>query len=327
MTSTNVFVTRQIARPAIERLEKVADVEVWPANEPPDRKTLADRLSRVDGLLTMLTDPITADLIENAPNLKAISQMAVGFDNIAVEAATRKGIPVGHTPGILTETTADFAWALLMAAARRVVESHNQVQQGIWQPWGPDVLTGYDVYGATLGIVGFGRIGQAMARRARGFNMRVLYYSRKRYPQQEEKFGVTYAPLDTLLSESDFVSLHVYLSSETRHLIGREQLERMKPTAVLINTARGAVVDNDALADALQSGKIAAAALDVFDPEPIPPDHLLLRLPNVVITPHIASASKGTRQRMAELAVDNLIAGLEGRRMPHCANPEVYEKV
>lgn len=325
MTPTTVFVTRQIARPALERLERVAKVEVWPESEPPDQQTFTDRLSRIDGLITMLTDPITADLIENAPNLKAISQMAVGFDNIAVETATRKGIPVGHTPGILTETTADFAWALLMAAARRVVEAHNQVQQGIWQPWGPDVLTGYDIYGATLGIIGFGRIGQAMARRARGFDMRVLYLDSDRHPQQESELGVEFTSLDTLLAESDFVSLHVYLSPETHHLIGRRQLEQMKSTAVLINTARGAVVDNDALAAALRTDKIAAAGLDVFDPEPIPSDHPLLSLPNAIITPHIASASKGTRLRMADLTVDNLIAGLEGRRMPHCANPEVYD--
>ena len=321
MTQPTVFVTRQIPQPALERLRRHAAVEVWPDDEPPDRQTLIDQVAEVDGVLSMLTDPITADFFENTPRLKAISQMAVGFDNIAVDAATRKGIPVGHTPGILTETTADFAWALLMAAARRVVEAHNQVQRGVWQPWGPDVLTGYDVHGATLGIIGFGRIGQAMARRAQGFDMRVLYFDRDRYPLQEATLGVQYAPFDTLLTESDFVSLHVYLSPENRHMISRDQLKRMKQTAVLVNTARGAVVDNDALAEALLAGEIAAAGVD---PEPIPVDHPLLGLPNAIVTPHIASASKNTRLHMAEMAVDNLIAGLEGRRMPNCANPEVY---
>lgn len=324
MAEMTVFVTRMIPQPALDRLKEKAQVEVWQQEDPPPYELLLEKAARVDGMLTLLTDKIDSRLIESAgPRLKVISQMAVGFDNIDVAAATRKGIPVGNTPGVLTETTADFSWALLMAAARRVVEGDKEVRQGIWRAWGPDVLTGYDIYGATLGIVGFGRIGQAMARRARGFDMKILYHDPNCGEEAGAALGAECASMDDLLARSDFVTLHTYLSKETYHLIGREELKKMKPTVILVNTSRGPVVDPDALAWALENNIIAAAALDVTEPEPIPRDSPLLKLENIIICPHIASASKATRLRMAHMAVDNLIAGLEGKKLPNCANPEV----
>jgi glyoxylate reductase len=324
---TRVFVTREISREAMAKIPIQVEVETWAQDSPPPLAVLTDKAAQVDGLLTLLTDPIDARVIEEgaANHLKVISQMAVGFDNIDVQTATIQGIPVGHTPGVLTETTADFAWALLMAAARRVVEGHNEVQHGIWRPWGPDVLCGADVYGATLGLVGFGRIGQAVARRARGFNMRVLYTQPDRDLKAEAELGAEYLPLNEMLAQSDFVSLHASLSPQSRGMIGVAQFAAMKPGVIFINTARGAMVDHDAIHQALLTGKVAAAALDVFDPEPIPPAHPLLALPQVIITPHIASASTLTRRRMAFMAVENLLAGLEGKRLPFCANPRVYE--
>lgn len=325
MAQQRVFVTRKIAAAALDRLSGQAAVEVWADETPPPYEILLDRAAQVHGLLTLLTDRIDASLIESAgPDLKVISQMAVGFDNIDTAAATRRGIPVGNTPGILTETTADFAWALLMAAARRVVEADKEVRAGIWRPWGPDVLTGYDVHGATLGIIGFGRIGQAVARRAKGFDMHILYADPDCDHSAAPALNAECVDLHELLARSDYVSLHVYLSKETYHLIGRDELNKMKTTAVLINTARGPVVDPEALNWALRSGVIAAAALDVTEPEPIPRDSPLLELDNIIIAPHIASASKATREKMAVMAVENLIAGLNGERLPHCANPEVY---
>ena len=323
-----VFITRKIYAPALEPLIGKVDLDVWPHEEPPALDVLIEKAAAADGLITLLCDPINAQVVQrgSSGHLKVISQMAVGFDNIAVAEASAAGIPVGNTPGVLTETTADFAWALLMAAARRVVEAHNEVQQGIWRPWGPDVLCGADIYGATIGLVGFGRIGQAMARRARGFNMKLLYTQRHRDEQAERELGAEYVSLDDLLERSDYVSLHAYLSPETRGMMGAAQFARMKPGAIFINTARGAMVDQTALNNALTSGKLAAAALDVYDPEPIPQDSPLLKLPQVVITPHIGSASTKTRQRMAFMAVENLLAGLEGERLPYCVNPNVYEK-
>ncbi len=324
MNKPKVWLTRSIYQPALQKLSEVAQVEVWPAENPPPPEIIFERAAEMDGLMTMLTDPITAQIIDHAAHLKVISQMAVGFDNIDIQAATRRGIPVGHTPGVLTETTADFAWALLMAAARRVVEADREVHQGIWRPWGPDVLTGVDVFGATLGIIGFGRIGKAVARRAQGFSMKVLYNDPQRDEQAEKEWKVEYRDLDSLLSEADFISLHTYYTPQLRHLMNRERFARMKNGAIFINTARGVLVDHDALLWAVETGKIAAAALDVFDPEPIPANHPLLKHPNVIITPHIASASTFTRQKMAFIAVENLIAGLRGQRLPHCANPQVY---
>jgi glyoxylate reductase len=321
-----IFITRAIHAKAIERLRDSAHVEVWPEEGPPPHTVLLEKAAQLDGIITLLTDPVDAGFIQNASRLKVISQMAVGFDNIDISAATARGIPVGHTPGVLTETTADFAWALLMAAARRVPEAERQVRAGIWKPWGPNILTGPDIFGATIGIVGFGRIGQAVARRARGFDMRILYNDPKRHPELEKELGVQYADLDQLLKEADFVTLHTYLSPETENIIDRAALAKMKSSAILINTARGAVVDSEALVEALKSGQIYAAALDVFDPEPIPTDSPLLEMDNVIITPHIASGSIQTRARMAEIAVDNLIAALSGERLPYCANPQIYDR-
>lgn len=327
MPQPHVFITRKIPQPVLERITGKAQVEIWPQANPPPYELLLEKAAQVDGLLTLLTDKIDARLIESAgPQLKVISQMAVGFDNIDTAAATRKGIPVGNTPGVLTETTADFSWALMMAAARRVVEGDKEVRAGIWRAWGPDVLTGYDIYGATLGIVGFGRIGQAMARRAKGFNMQILYSDPNCGKEAGAALGAECVSLDDLLARADFVSLHTFLSNETYHLIGREQLRKMKPTAILVNTSRGPVVDPAALAWALENNIIAGAALDVTEPEPIPRDSPLLKLENIVICPHIASASKATRLRMAQMAVDNLLAGLEGKDLPNCANPEVKMK-
>jgi len=327
MPRPKVFVTRQIAREALDRLSQVADVEVWPEEYPPPHEILLQQSARCDAMLTMLTDPIDSAVIEaTRPGFKVISQMAVGFDNIDVESATRRGIPVGHTPGVLTETTADFTWALLLAAARRVVEADRQVRQGIWKPWGPDVLTGIDVYGATLGIIGLGRIGQAVARRAKAFEMRILYHNRHRNLEAEQALGVEYCDLNDIFRNSDFVSLHLNYTPAAHHLVNRQRLELMKPTAILINTSRGPVVDSEALVWALQNRKIAAAALDVFDPEPIPKDNPLLKMENVVITPHIASASRETRRRMAFMAVENILAAFQGKPIPYCANPQVYTR-
>ncbi|GAB4481388.1 MAG: D-glycerate dehydrogenase [Anaerolineae bacterium] len=325
MSQPVVFVTRIIPEEGLAPLRAAARLDVWPDELPPDHAALCERVRGVDGLLCLLTDPVDAAVMDAAgPGLKVISQMAVGTDNIDRAAATARGIPVGHTPGVLTDATADFTWALLMAAARRVVEADAFTRAGRWQTWGPTLLAGADISGAVLGIVGLGRIGQAVARRAQGFEMQVLYHDRQRDPEAEARLGVEFAPLDDLLRAADFVTLHVPLTAETHHLISAAQFALMKPSAILVNTARGPVVDPAALADALRERRIAAAALDVTDPEPIPPDSPLLALDNLIITPHIASASIRTRGRMAAMAAENLLAGLRGERLPHCANPEVY---
>lgn len=321
-----VFVTRKIFSEALERISSFAELAVWPEDFPVTHKALLAQAVQVDGMLTMLTDPIDAAVIQlgREHSLKVISQVAVGFDNIDINAATLASIPVGNTPGVLTETTADLAWTLMMTAARRVTEGFDEVRRGTWRPYALDTLCGADIYGATLGLVGFGRIGQAMAARACGFNMRVLYTQRSRDLEAEKKYNATYVSLEDLLKESDFISLHAYLSPETRGMIGAQQFAMMKPTAVFVNTARGAMIDSAALVAALQNGKLAAVGLDVFDPEPIPADSPLLKMPQVVITPHIGSASLQTRKRMASMAVENLEAGLAGKPLPHCANPAVY---
>ncbi len=313
------FVTRRLPGGALDRLRAVAHVDVWDDDLPPPREALLAGVSGAEGLICLLTDRIDAEVLAAAPRLRVVSTMAVGYDHIDVATATARGIPVGHTPGVLTETTADLAWALLLATARRVVEGDRFVREGRWRTWDPNLLLGYDVHGATLGIVGMGAIGQAVARRATGFGMRVLYTRRS---ERAACVGQRVA-LDDLLRESDFVSLHVPLTEETRHMIGERELRLMKPTAILINTARGSIVDQAALAKALRKGLIAGAGVDVTEVEPIPPDDPLLAVPNVVILPHIGSASHATRARMAEIAVENCIAGLEGRPLPHCVNPEV----
>jgi len=307
-----VYVTRKVPEAAIDRLRQECEVEVWEGELPVPREVLLEKVRDIDGLFCLLTERIDQELLDAAPRLRVVSNMAVGYDNIDVAACTARGIPVGNTPGVLTETTADLAFALLLAAARRLVEGVDYVRAGRWKTWGPMLLMGQDVHGATLGIIGMGRIGQAVARRARGFDMRVLYHNRHPVPDAAAKLGATYVDLDTLLRESDFVSLHVPLTEETYHLIGREELRKMKPTAVLVNTARGGVVDPEALREALREGWIAYAALDVTEPEPIPPDDPLLRLPNCIVVPHIGSASVATRTKMALMAAENLLAGLRG---------------
>ncbi|MFQ6057326.1 MAG: glyoxylate reductase [Anaerolineae bacterium] len=326
MAKPKVYVTRLIPEKGLDMVREFCQARVWEGELPPPREVLLEEVREIDGLLSLLTDKVDAELLDAAPNLKVVSQYAVGFDNIDVAECTRRGIPVGNTPGVLTDTTADFAFALLMAAARRIVEADHFVRAGKWKTWGPTLLLGQDVHHATLGIIGFGRIGQAVARRAKGFEMRILYYDIVRRQDLEEAWGVEYTDMDTLLRESDFVTLHTILSPETYHLIGERELKLMKKTAILINDARGPIIDPQALYRALKEGWIAYAALDVTEPEPIPADDPLLTLDNLIIAPHIASGSFTTRTKMATMAAENLIAGLKGERLPNCVNPEVYEK-
>ncbi len=327
MTKPKVFVTRKIAQKALDTIGAIAEVEVWEDELPPPRDMLLKKVPDIDGLLSLLTDKIDATLMDAAPKLKIVSNMAVGYDNIDVSEATNRGIFVGNTPEVLTETTADFTFALLLAAARRVVEADVHTKKGKWKTWGPLVLLGHDIHNATLGIVGFGRIGAAVAKRAIGFNMQVLYYDKVRRPDEERELGLEYVPdLIELLARADFVTLHIALTGETHHLIGAAELAAMKPTAILVNTSRGPVVDQKALYQALRSGRIFAAALDVTEIEPVPPDEPLLTLDNVIITPHIASASVTTRTKMASMAAANLIAGLRGEMPPQCVNPEVASR-
>jgi len=324
-----VFVTRMIAEPALEQLRAAAEVEVWPDEMPPPHGELIGRLDKIDGVLSMVSDRFDAETIAGAPRLLVISNLAVGVDNIDLTAATRAGLPVGHTPGVLTETTADLAFALLMAAARRVAEGDRFVRDGRWRTWAPGIMLGQDVYGATLGIIGWGAIGRAVARRGAGFGMRILYAARdpkRAADAANAPAGAEQADLARLLAESDFVSIHVPLASTTHHLIGARELAAMKPGAIIINTARGPILDQKALFDALASGHLAGAGLDVTEREPIAMDEPLLTLPNVVITPHIGSASHATRLKMAQLAVDNLLDVFAGKMPRHCANPRVKSK-
>jgi len=320
-----VFVTRQLPGEALGRLSKHVELRVWEDELPPPREALLERAREADGLITLLTDRVDGALLEASPSLRAVSNVAVGYDNIDVAACTARRVPVCNTPGVLTETTADFAFALLMGLARRVAEADAYVRAGKWRTWSPTLLLGADVHGTTLGIAGLGQIGAAMARRARGFGMRVLYVSRQPRPELEAELGLWRVDKATLLAESDFLSMHVPLTPQTRHWLGRAELAAMKPGAMLINTARGTVVDQAALIEALASGHLGGAALDVTEPEPLPMDSPLLKLPNVLIAPHIASASHATRGRMASMAVDNLLAALDGRRPPHCVNPELFK--
>ncbi len=323
MARARVFVTRDIFPEVLEKIRSEADMEVWPDELPPSYQILLEKCRTTEGILCMLSDRLDAPFIEACPRLKVISTMAVGYDNIDVAAATSRGIRVGNTPGVLTETTADMIFALLMAAARRIVEADSFTRQGLWKTWTPMGLLGQDIHHATLGIIGLGRIGLEVAKRARGFDMHILYYSRTRKtPEEESRLGLEYVDrMPDLLRRSDFISLHVPLTSETKRLIGPKEFAMMKPTAVFVNASRGLVVDQRALYEALKNRTIFSAGIDVTEIEPIPKDDPLLTLPNLVISPHIGSASFPTRRTMAMMAAENLLAGLHGKVPPHCVNP------
>lgn len=322
-----VYITRKIFPEAIDIISKVAEIKVWESESAVPYQTLLKQVKDIDGLLCMLSDKVDASVLDAAPRLKVVSNYAVGYDNVNVAQATKRGIAVGNTPGVLSETTADLAFALLMAAARRIAEADKYTRNGLWQVTAnPRLLIGRDVHHSTLGIVGLGRIGAEVARRGKGFQMRVLYHNRNRREDVERELGVEYvATLAELLSQSDFISLHVPLTEDTRRIIGAAELAMMKPTAILVNTSRGQVVDQKALYQALKSGQIAAAAIDVFEVEPVAADDPLLTLDNIVFTPHIGSASTATRTKMAVMAAENLVAGLQGKMLPNCVNPEVYK--
>ncbi len=318
MNEPRVFVSRIIPAAGLDLVKQACDSEVWPERLPPPREVMLEKVRGVDGLLCLLTDRIDGDLMDAAGSqLRVISQIAVGYDNIDLAAARQRGIPVGHTPGVLTEATADLAFTLLLSGARRIVEGMQYIRDGKWDTWEPETLLGADLSGATLGIIGLGRIGQAMAQRARGFNLRIISCDPVLSDEEIRDRGAEPAGLEDLLRQSDFVSVHTPLTPETRHLINADALAIMKPTAVLVNSARGPIVDLVALEAALRQGQIAHAALDVTDPEPIAADHPILALPNVTIVPHIGSASVRTRDQMAEIAANNLLAGLRGEPLPH----------
>jgi glyoxylate reductase len=319
-----VFVTRLLPEAGLKLIKEHCDAEVWTDSLPPPHAVLCQKVAGCEGLVALLTDRIDAALLDAAPRLRVVSNFAVGFNNIDVPAATQRGIAVGNTPGVLTDATADMAFCLLIAAARRVVEGHQYTLAGKWKTWEPLGHLGQDLVGRTLGIVGMGRIGYAMAQRCHGgWGMKVLYHDVYRNEKAEQELGARQVDFDTLLRESDFISLHTDLNEKTRGMFSTEQFRKMKRTAVLINSARGPLIDQKALTEALRSGTIFAAGLDVTDPEPPSPDDPLLRLPNVVIAPHIASATVGTRNAMAELCARNLLAGLKGEQLPAWVNPEV----
>lgn len=326
MTKPRVFVTRTIPEGGLRLVREACDMTLWEDDLPPPHDVLLAKAHDCDGLLSLLTDRIDGALIDSCPKLRVVSNYAVGFDNITVPDATARGVLVGNTPGVLTETTADFAFALLMAAARCIPEGIDYVRAGKWQTWGPLLLLGHDIHHATLGLVGLGRIGAEMAKRAKGFDMRVVYTDVMRREDLEASLGLEYASLDEVLAQSDFISVHTPLTTETRGLLGPAAFGKMKRTAIVINTARGPIINTDALVDALRNQVIAGAALDVTDPEPLPADHPLVQLPNCIVVPHIASASHHTRTRMAEIAAENLLAGLRGEPLPAGLNPEAQGK-
>jgi len=324
-----VFVTRKLPDEGLRMITERFDTTVWASEEPPSVQEIIQNAKDCEGLVTLLSDLIGADVIDQLPKLKVIVQYAVGYDNIDVPYATQRKIAVTNTPGVLTETTADLAWALIMAASRRLVEADKYVREGNWNvAWGPEMLLGSDVYGATLGIIGLGRIGSAVARRAAGFNMKILCHTRSEnwYTQELDKVAnAKRVDLETLLQESDIVSLHIPLSPETRHLLGEKEFCLMKSSSILVNTSRGPVIDEEALIKALESGQLGAAGLDVFTQEPIQKDSPLMKLSNLVLAPHIGSASTKTRATMATMCAENLIAALKGNRPPNLVNPEVFE--
>ncbi|HZZ78146.1 MAG TPA: D-glycerate dehydrogenase [Gemmataceae bacterium] len=322
-----VFVTRVIPEAGLTLIRNACDAEVWPDPLPPPADVLLAKIADLDGLVALLTDRLDAAVLDKAARLKVISNFAVGFNNIDIKACTERGIAVGNTPGVLTDATADMAFCLLIGAARRLVEGHQYTLAGKWKTWEPLGHLGQDLAGRTLGIVGMGRIGAALAKRCHGgWDMKILYHDVHKNAGAESQFGARQVDLPTLLRESDFVSLHTDLNESTRGMIGVTQLQMMKRSAVLINTARGPLIDAKALADALADGVIFAAGLDVTDPEPLPPGDPLLKLPNVIIAPHIASATVQTRNHMAEICARNLIAGLTSQTLPAWVNPEVAPK-
>ena len=326
MSRPRVYVTRRLPQPALDIIRPIADFTLWDREDvPPSRQVLLREVTQVDGLLSLLTDRIDGEVMDAAPRLRVVSNFAVGFDNIDIPAATQRRIVVTNTPEVLTETVADFAFCLMLAAARRLVEGDRYARDGKWKTWEPLLLAGQDMYRATLGLIGLGRIGSAVARRAKGFEMRVMYYDPFRREDLEQSLQIEYRPFTDVLRQADFISVHVPLSEQTRHLIGRDQFSMMKPTAVFVNTSRGPVVDQQALAEALAARRIFAAGIDVFEREPVPTDDPLLAQGNAIVAPHIASASIPTRIRMATLAAENLVAVLQGKRPPNPVNPEVLK--
>ncbi|HYF80470.1 MAG TPA: D-glycerate dehydrogenase [Symbiobacteriaceae bacterium] len=323
MNRPTVYITSPLPEAAMRIIATACEYRQWTEDRPVPREVLLREAAGVDGILARLTDRIDGELLDAAPRCKVVSNCAVGYDNIHVPALTERGVLACNTPGVLTETTADLAWALVMAAGRRIVEGQDTIRQGRWNSSNLMFMTGQDIYGATLGLVGPGRIGSAVVRRAKGFDMKVLYHSRNRHPQLEAESGAEYRALDDLLRESDFVVVLVPLSDATRGMFGAREFGLMKDSAVFVNVSRGAVVKEMELFDALKQGRPWAAGLDVFEKEPIGPDHPLLTLPNVVAVPHIGSASVATRTRMATLAATNLVAALTGQKVPAPINPEV----
>ncbi|MCA9913639.1 MAG: D-glycerate dehydrogenase [Anaerolineae bacterium] len=321
MSRPRIYISRMIPERPLTLLREHCDVHIWQEDTPPPAEEISAQVQQADAFLSMLTEKVDRALIESAPSLKVICNYAVGYDNIDIAAATERGIPVGNTPGVLTEATADQAFTLLLAAARRLPEAIAYVQNGEWKTWNPIQLLGQELHGSTLGIIGLGRIGCAMARRAKGFGMRILYHGGGGCA---EEVGAEATSLENLLRESDFISLHTPLTDKTRGLFGAEQFAMMKRSAILVNTARGGIIQTDALLQALQTRQIAFAALDVTDPEPLPADHPLLDLPNCIVAPHLGSATHATRTRMGEMVADDLLRGLRGERLEHCVNPEVY---
>lgn len=326
MMKPRVYVTRDLPEKGLRTIKERFETEVWQDYAPPSKKMIIEKAAKVDALVTLLSDKIDAEVFGAAPSLGIVAQLAVGFDNIDLKEATKRGIYVTNTPGVLTETTADFAWALLMATARRIVEADKYVRMGKWKVgWHPMMYQGRDIYGATLGIVGLGRIGSSIAKRAKGFDMKVLYHDVVRRQDLERDLGIEYTEIDMLLKQADFVTLNVPLLKETHHLVGETKLKLMKKTAFLINNARGPVVDEKALYKALKEGWIAGAGLDVFEQEPTPSSNSLLTLDNVVVAPHISSASFETRSKMAEMVAENLTSFFEGKVPPNLVNQEVLK--
>jgi len=327
MAKPRIYITRPLPEPAMRMLEGAVEYRMWDReDEPVARESLLREVVDVDGVICLITEKMDAEVIDRMRRSTVIAQVAVGIDNIDVAAATRRGIFVTNTPGVLTETTADMGWAILMATARRVVEGDKFTRSGRWKTWELMGFTGQDVHGATLGIIGLGRIGAAIARRARGFAMTILYNNRRPADALGAEVGARYVSLDDLLRQSDFVMVSCALTAETRHLIAERELGLMKPTAVLVNIARGPIVDQRALYRALVDRKIWAAGLDVFEVEPVPMDEPLLKLDNVVVPPHLGSASTATRIKMATMAAENCLAGVSGRVPPNVVNPEAAER-